>query len=1518
MLTTDQKAGQLYKHFLNVSDTRDNRDFYEEAIQSSFCIRPEQLLMYGDEIPRGDSQEAINAIRNLKNGEYFDYQKDETTVIHIVQYHEKYSLTKIDNGTDNAFKLVDSDGNPIQNIIPFNYYKDVYNYDLTTADGKKIYFGVGDWVLDTFSGVLKFYGDVPDGVDHENPPKISFYQYVGGTGFRQDTFGYEGAIIPVTGWHISKDTYLIDNTNEKTDGSFITLEDQISQSSNAIQDNFAAVFGFDGDDKNEGIAYTLQKIISLTYTSSLDNVKGYDRSSSSDIGTLLTRKKVSTSVDGLNFTFCSHNVPLNEQHKITILGNTIAFDNGASKQTSGPTKLSDNFGNFIVVEQTSDHLADGEYPIEIVEDVTKGILLYWDREERDYLPFINNEDDYYNFGFPIVTANGRIPPSVSIGAITLNDYKDSITPEYYGPRNYTVTIATGDGDKVKSADYIVKNIPGAYLDDIFQRIMADYTDADGNFTFIGSVFIRAGEYKLSKDTLDLSLFKKLNIIGEDKHQTIIESGISVVGAGSGTITLSNVTLNGDVAFNSDEKSFYFNEILGKNVSFNKYDNSLYIKNCSFDDIKITSSQEPQHTDDNKTYNSVVGSIIGSFESNTGHTFLNGNNIGTLKLFDVEKDAVKACFIQTVVSKPRQTDLVGSTVFNYVDTPFTEIPHMRHFPIYSKDSDLCLEYATFDSPFVINYKQDGNTINIALDSEYLFINEEGELSCNLNAASIIVDVSQLTRNGSYEGDLPGDAIPNKSLQEALNDIYSTKADLNPDGKIPLDELPDSVAYGGLLFVGTWSFEYEDRENASAEDNYFVDGRSYPTYNDATTRLTLDKDQDGKLQPGWFWIVESSRKDDDKPAQIQKAQAQNVQDAEGNVVYSDNGISFTAGDWVIWNGTYFEKLDRAYQDAAYSVLPIYTTGEHLCWSWRDNEDDKKWGLGALSFGGETIAEGFDKINQELRKLWVKHPGILSNISLVPFEEEQPYKTLKYFPISNGALVATPLEAYDSHRDERVKGFRVKTPVTDPKWKSSIFVGDSCQFVATVDGESTLVNYTPTNTDVTVENVHISPAFDPYVEEISGSNYWKAVYVDFGGENLNEGEHKFLLSMDRISPKNEFTKDAISRTAVFAINVVDKHEYVEGGQNAAIDENITTVINADEIKTGEAMGYCSGVPNVVAPVTLRFSFTVKNVLDAVNTNLKILQFVDNLNGKIVDIPTSYMKFSLNSETNLYNITVSNFPYEFPMEKISSSQSFSLIAYDVYNNSCRIDDFMTLDIRISPGLKEKERVLSGKNLYPSVDLNKSQSCGGAYLSEKNLKESEPYKLELMKCSRYDLDGSIVHDYGWPDGKNSHYGNNVVDYENVVDGDNINIDGFDGTYRWVTFSGFMNNGVYEPVVLNENSGFTMVIDVAEDIKPLLKYDVYNMSTNADDIIIMSKIIDPDKSGDKSVTQWFNCNSPYDGFAEVGTDNGQPAMYAGSSSLLSKRITFGRSTYTGNLITRVGIKKDSGIRIKSITIKDLI
>lgn len=507
MLSTEQKTSQLYKHFLNVSDTRDSRDFYEEAIQSSFCIRPDQLLMYGDEIPRGTDERTVNIIRNLKDGEYYDWQKDETTIIHIVQYHENYPLQKIDDGTDNAFKLVDENGNPIQNIIPFNYYRDLYNYDLRTnhAHGnKKIYFGVGDWVLDTYSGVLKFYGDVPDGIDHNNPPTISFYQYVGGTGFRQDTFGYDGVIVPIKNWHISAGSYLIDGTNTKDDGALITLEEQISNNANVIQDGYTGTFGFDGADKNEGVAYSLQKIISLTYATSLDNVKGYDESSDTDIGTLLSRKKATLkSNKELIITFCSQNVSVNTDHRLVVVGNTLSFDGGDSKTIDGITKLNDNNGNFIIVESSKDNLTDGDFEVIVVEDTTVGIMLYWNKLEKDYVPFINKEDDDFNFGFPVVAANGRIPPSVSIGAVSLNDYTDSITPEYYGPRNYTVTVAVDKGSHVKSADYLVGNNEGHFLDDILKRIISDYTK-DGIFNFTGSIFLRSGKYLLSKSSFNLN------------------------------------------------------------------------------------------------------------------------------------------------------------------------------------------------------------------------------------------------------------------------------------------------------------------------------------------------------------------------------------------------------------------------------------------------------------------------------------------------------------------------------------------------------------------------------------------------------------------------------------------------------------------------------------------------------------------------------------------------------------------------------------------------------------------------------------------------------------------------------------------------------------------------------------------------------------------------------------------------------------------------------------------------------
>ena len=70
----------------------------------------------------------------------------------------------------------------IRNIIPFEFGNGGYNYNLFRADGSRIYFGEGNWHLDTFTGVLTFFGAVPNGIGEQSPPLLSVYRYVGKIG----------------------------------------------------------------------------------------------------------------------------------------------------------------------------------------------------------------------------------------------------------------------------------------------------------------------------------------------------------------------------------------------------------------------------------------------------------------------------------------------------------------------------------------------------------------------------------------------------------------------------------------------------------------------------------------------------------------------------------------------------------------------------------------------------------------------------------------------------------------------------------------------------------------------------------------------------------------------------------------------------------------------------------------------------------------------------------------------------------------------------------------------------------------------------------------------------------------------------------------------------------------------------------------------------------------------------------------------------------------------------------------
>ncbi len=71
----------------------------------------------------------------------------------------------------------------LRNVIAFDYgVNGSYAYQVYKSDGTPIYFGQGGLHLDTYSGVLTFYGQLPAGVSDATPPSISFYRYVGKIG----------------------------------------------------------------------------------------------------------------------------------------------------------------------------------------------------------------------------------------------------------------------------------------------------------------------------------------------------------------------------------------------------------------------------------------------------------------------------------------------------------------------------------------------------------------------------------------------------------------------------------------------------------------------------------------------------------------------------------------------------------------------------------------------------------------------------------------------------------------------------------------------------------------------------------------------------------------------------------------------------------------------------------------------------------------------------------------------------------------------------------------------------------------------------------------------------------------------------------------------------------------------------------------------------------------------------------------------------------------------------------------
>ena len=153
-LTSAQLISRLFKRALGKSETNSGKTFFEESINTYNYTPTTSIWVDYNNIPNTAPVLASYGISG------------------VVQYVSGLTLNSV-VGTTNSF--YDS-GGTLKDIIPFNFGDGVsYNYAIKDSTGSPIVFGQGDWLLDTESGVLTFYGTVPSNM----PPKISFYKYVG-------------------------------------------------------------------------------------------------------------------------------------------------------------------------------------------------------------------------------------------------------------------------------------------------------------------------------------------------------------------------------------------------------------------------------------------------------------------------------------------------------------------------------------------------------------------------------------------------------------------------------------------------------------------------------------------------------------------------------------------------------------------------------------------------------------------------------------------------------------------------------------------------------------------------------------------------------------------------------------------------------------------------------------------------------------------------------------------------------------------------------------------------------------------------------------------------------------------------------------------------------------------------------------------------------------------------------------------------------------------------------------------
>ena len=1000
MLADSIKTSTLFKNFKGWGSTHEKREVFEELYRAFNSISTGSVLTYGDLLPRVETDQYFQQVKNLP------YSEPDNLITHRESSYNKevplikkmrVKLTAISPHCDDAFAVL-VDGEQVKNIIPFDYSDTgIYNYTLETAAGKPIPFGIGDWMLDVNSAILTFNNGVPEGVTGENTPYLTFYQYVGPVGERT---------------YIDASLFDVPSITFSDLNPVAEFTAQLAERLEEIDEGWFNRNQFNGTDLTQGVGLQYCLLTPVVDSATGDVVKGWDDNSNAQVVSQVSHKAARSNSDLVEVLFASEG--------LTELEYSIQVEE------PGITKV-DLENGFVVVDAQQ----AGNYNIELyVANKATAVLLVRDNETQEYELYFPRGEAELTVQVPTFVDLKLLPPHLKLNSLA--SYSDEIIPQYYGPRVADFVVASNaDTKSLRSADYIVYNKVDSFLQDAI-----DASENSGTH-----IFLRNGTYENDKAQLNL---ENKHLEGESKIDTLIKNA---------EVYLSGLTVVEGITFENC------------NLHITGEDSVAELRNCNLENITIEGGEAlifdstitgRAVVDANgrcETYNTYIGEYAVE-----GYIFSVGSHIHNLEAFSADEtsliDTTVVDYIENFNPKIK-LDASYVTKWNEDNVDRKLLPDANTIPYYTAFGNRV--YAKLPDPFEYRTTklvtlEDGSVVEepcyeiaIKIDGDTIQLNKKGQLftrfftSKEIKFSSKDLIKTQAEDKGYGHADTVLEEERPDTVDDAIVDLYWSKADL-VKGKLPIDQLPDSVAYGGLEYVGMWQFE--DHEG------------KYPTFDDIDRSLISD-DNYSELQKGWFFIVEASK---------------HVNDEDGKLLddpcypqVAEDGVEFTAGDWVIFNGkatkkvpagshietierervnengeteTYteevevpdyidtvynsFSKLDRAYSDPVYSRLPELapnSDGRNLAWSVDDG------GTGVLRLGKTTLAEAIRLINEQLYSQFPAHPASIRKMSVVIDEEATTAELKEYIPIDGTVDLDIALQqnetkfAYDSLSGEVV---------------------------------------------------------------------------------------------------------------------------------------------------------------------------------------------------------------------------------------------------------------------------------------------------------------------------------------------------------------------------------------------------------------------------------------------------------------------------------------------------------------------